>query len=123
MGAWCGYVAVPPGHLAHKMDDDELHEIFPEISVHGGITYSSFHYENGVLDFANKNDWVFGFDCCHAYDYWPGMGLMRIKHLVQLHDDGFPPDDLFAWKSWDIYRDFYYVEEQATGLARALALV
>jgi hypothetical protein len=41
MGAWCGYVAVPPGHSAYGKDYDEV-----PVEVHGGLTYADFCQED-----------------------------------------------------------------------------
>ena len=56
-----GYVAVPPGHPAYKMDYDTL--MFP-LKVHGGLTYADFG--DGIN--VPKNWWVFGFDTSHFDD-------------------------------------------------------
>jgi hypothetical protein len=62
-----GYVAIPPGHPAYKMDYDCLEF---DLKVHGGITYADF----GDGTNAPKDWWVFGFDTSHFGDSlssWP----------------------------------------------------
>ena len=56
-GSWCGYVAVPPGHPAHELDQGFL----DGIEVHGGITWSGPRRDGAEL-------WWVGFDCGHAGD-------------------------------------------------------
>lgn len=74
-GAWCGYVAVPPGHPWHGrswMDDDGG----PEVEIHGGITFSDKCTPGGeichVPEPGEPDDvWWLGFDCGHAFDVCP----------------------------------------------------
>lgn len=76
MGAWCGYVAVPPGHPWHGADCCDL-ELY---AAHGGLTFA------GPCDPGEGPDqichvpmpgepddvyWI-GFDCGHAGDLAPG---------------------------------------------------
>jgi len=35
-GAWCGYVALPPGHRYFEKPYDEI-----DVAVHGGLTYAN----------------------------------------------------------------------------------
>jgi len=72
-GAWCGYVAVPPGHPWHGVDYSDLPDYGPD--VHGGLTYASECYGQvchvpapGEPD----NVWWLGFDCHHYLDRAPG---------------------------------------------------
>lgn len=58
MGALCGYVTVPyPLYYSHGKTK------LQQLSVHGGITYSSF----------DDNGYRIGFDCNHATDWVPGI--------------------------------------------------
>jgi hypothetical protein len=64
MGAWCGYVAVPPGHPAHRKHYNEV-----DVEVHGGLTYSEEC--QGVICHTPKpgepdDVWWLGFDCGHT---------------------------------------------------------
>jgi hypothetical protein len=66
VGAWCGYVAVPPGHPWHGANYTEV-----PAEVHGGLTYSDGC--NGeichVPSHGESDDvWWLGFDCCHSGD-------------------------------------------------------
>lgn len=67
-----GYVVIPKGHPMYGMDYDRIHEEYPGIEVHGGLTYSN----KGSAQFGNTSpeDWVIGFDTCHYGDdltNWP----------------------------------------------------
>ena len=62
----CGYVELPKKHKLHGKDNMDNEEIFNEIDVHGGVTYT------GEIRFKQQNytvDYVVGFDCAHAGDY------------------------------------------------------
>lgn len=59
LGFWCGYVYVGNEHPLFKhVDQDNTYDY---INVHGGVTH--------------KHDGKFGFDCGHAGDLSPYMGL------------------------------------------------
>ncbi len=100
-GAWCGYVAMPPGHPWHgKTGCAE----YPEVSVHGGLSYGNAcggdicHVPRpGEPD----NVWWLGFDCVHAFDVAPAReamtGWMRIEG--------------------EVYRTLDYVQAECRGLA------
>ncbi len=84
------------------------------LKVHGGITYSDDHCPT----FKKKPDeWWFGFDCAHCYDYRPGdmQGLeIHLKVMNDMKRDGYgSAKDLKAWnayynrlKAGEIERDF-----------------
>lgn len=66
MGAWCGYVAVAPGHPWHGKD---YGDVGPE--VHGGLTYSErCAGEICHVPQSGESDdvWWLGFDCIHSGD-------------------------------------------------------
>jgi hypothetical protein len=79
-GAWCGYVAVDDKHplygvayTAPELDD---------APAHGGLTYSGAAHELSALvqaGFVRNADtasaWLFGFDCCHAFDLMPAVSI------------------------------------------------
>lgn len=73
-GAWCGYVAVPPGHPAHGVKYDNV-----EVDVHGGLTYGRACEGSICHDVPQPGEpdavWWLGFDCNHAYDYAPAMEM------------------------------------------------
>lgn len=41
-GALCGYVGVPESHPMYNVEYDNVHNAYPDLSVHGGLTYSDF---------------------------------------------------------------------------------
>jgi len=70
MGAWCGYVGLPPAHAEHGKSYNELWSY----NVHGGLTYSApcsgkiCH----VPEEGRPHDvWWLGFDCSHGGDQCP----------------------------------------------------
>lgn len=74
MGAWCGYVGVPPGHPWHGLGYDQI-----DAEAHGGLTYSDScggpicH----VPRLGESDDvWWVGFDCIHYMDDAPGLRAM-----------------------------------------------
>jgi hypothetical protein len=58
LGYLCGYVAVPSDNPLYEMD--YTNSRFPDLEVHGGVTYSS-HMEK-------EGPWLIGFDCAHWGD-------------------------------------------------------
>jgi hypothetical protein len=104
IGAWCGYVAVPPTHPWHGVDywPDEKHPVM-DVSVHGGLTYASSCYGQ-ICHVPKPGDtddvWWFGFDCAHAYDETPYVGTYG--------------------SSYGTYRDVAYVKAEVEKLATQL---
>ncbi len=56
----CGYVAVPPKHVAYGLHCNDFNLI---MNVHGGVTFSSESPEFGI-----ENAWWIGFDTNHICD-------------------------------------------------------
>lgn len=119
-GAWCGYVAVLPGHPWHglgysqcieKHDHDDEWSCYDhcpgsKVSVHGGLTYAGpCRPPICHVPAAGESDdvWWFGFDCSHAYDYVPRLAMLGSSGLA------------------DVYRDLAYVRYEAEQLAEQLA--
>lgn len=72
MGAWCGYVGMPPGHPWHGTNDVDA-------DVHGGITYAARC--DGEICHVSKpgqsdDVWWLGFDCNHYNDLAPALLLL-----------------------------------------------
>ena len=69
LGAWCGYVGVPPGHPWHGKAYSDLTDPFPE--VHGGLTYSD-RCQGAICHVPRPGEsddvWWLGFDCNHSGD-------------------------------------------------------
>jgi hypothetical protein len=115
MGAWCGYVAVDPGHLLHGEDYDMASEML-DIDVHGGLTFADRCQEGrpeseGICHVPQPGQphdvWWFGFDTAHAGDLVPSMARYEA-----------------AWglgNRVDIYRDLAYVQAECASLAKQLA--
>lgn len=124
LGAWCGYVGLPPGHPFHGVGyssctatdctEEWCYDHSPEgiVRVHGGLTFSSSCHESdkgegfGIchtpFEGRPHDVWWLGFDCAHAGDYTPGLG------------DLYPEEQ---------YRDLGYVKSECASLARQLAEV
>lgn len=109
LGAWCGYVAVPPGHPAYGLHYDDV----PGIDVHGGLTYAAACQETGdpatgvchvPYPGRPQDVWWLGFDCVHAFDFAPEA---RFR--------------LFADSPQAVYRDQVYVRAEVERLAAQLA--
>ena len=74
LGAWCGYVGVPPEHPDHGKSYNELWRYY----VHGGLTYSESC--SGKICHVPEpgrpaHVWWLGFDCSHSSDATPDQGL------------------------------------------------
>jgi hypothetical protein len=99
MGVWCGYVAVPRGHPCFGMHYDAIHDKYPDLDVHGELTYAEpldnptdFNFDDSreererkKLEASQKADyWELGFDCGHADDIVPHMRDMadRFARLI-----------------------------------------
>ena len=61
LGVRCGYVLVPAYHPWAELDLDTI-----PVNVHGGLTYSCPE---------GDSRWI-GFDCAHAGDGWPDLGIL-----------------------------------------------
>lgn len=95
-GHLCGYVAC----------DEDLYDsnedLFDEIEVHGGITFSSVLPE--------LNTFCLGFDCAHAWDIVPSMEKMYLDRGVEFH---FKSD-------LSTYKNMSYVIAETLGLAEQI---
>lgn len=108
LGAWCGYVGVPPGHRHHGADMDDVNVV-----VHGGLSFAAPcepdderpHVERicHVPAPGEPDDvWWLGFDCSHGHDAIPMLSsTMTLPGAV--------------------YRTVDYARDQATRVARQLA--
>jgi hypothetical protein len=103
-GAWCGYVAVAPGHPLHgktDMDDD-----VGSLRVHGGVTYTAEcrgHICHVPAPGEPDNVWWIGFDCSHYGDLSPDRSNI------------FPEET-------SVYRGLAYVEAEVESLASQLEI-
>lgn len=104
-GAWCGYVAVPPGHPWHGL---RVSALAADVNVHGGLTFASPCHEaedgTGICHVPEPGEpvdvWWLGFDCAHhPGDFDPG----RVRVSPTLEDE--------------VYRTVEYVAAQVTALA------
>jgi len=111
LGAWCGYVGVPPGHRFHGADFDDV-----LVDVHGALSYGApcepdderSHVERicHVPQPGEPDDvFWFGFDCSHYHDVIPNLVM-----------SGFPYRD-----DESSYKTTAYARAEVTSLARQLA--
>lgn len=124
MGAWCGYVAIPPGHPLFGVIDTRGGDSF---EVHGGITYSKVGRQGpiGHVPLPGESDdphWV-GFDCGHASDLIPSFEI----YSGSLEKIGLPKEAAPLFRSLrqraagSTYRDLPWVVEQTNSLADQIA--
>lgn len=100
VGAWCGYVGVPPGHPLHGKPFGDVDSVSP----HGGLTYSDKCQGDicHVPGLGEPDDvWWLGFDCVHANDYAPGFRAPKLAKMTT-------------------YRRLDYVMDEVEGLAKEL---
>jgi hypothetical protein len=121
VGAWCGYVGVPPGHPWHGKEYDACQTAERDEwgcsgpFVHGGLTFSGAcshgdpaHSICHVPGRGEPDDvWWLGFDCAHSGDYTD----MKCDDAWLAR---FPPRG-------DVYRDLDYVRREAASLAAQAA--
>jgi hypothetical protein len=120
LGALCGYVGVPEGHLCFQVDHCVVEDRYPAMWVHGGLTFSDFCQEGpeeeGICHLVEPGEpdrvWWLGFDCAHGGDLVPKLEANRSEHAL-------------LWglqrEFRDEYRDLAYVTEQVASLAAQLA--
>jgi hypothetical protein len=119
-GAWCGYVAVPPGHSLHGKPYDDA-----DVSVHGGLTYAnrcSGHICHTPQPDDSDDVWWFGFDCLHGGDFGPAMHA-RMRDLGSPYaDEPYDHAKAVAAHSFfvDVYRTLDYVRAETNALAEQL---
>lgn len=107
-GAWCGYVAVPPGHPAYERRYEQV-----DVTAHGGLTYSD-HCQGHICHEPEPGQsdkvWWLGFDCAHCDDVQPALrASLRILSGI--------PNPL----PWGTYRTLEYVKKEIYELADQLA--
>lgn len=112
LGAWCGYVAVPPGHPMHGKDYNDC-----PVEVHGGLTFAEFcspsEDETAICHTPEPgepdNVFWFGFDCAHWRDLAPGqLAFHREMNIEALPTLG------------ETYRTLDYVVRETEALAAQL---
>lgn len=113
VGAWCGYVAVPPGHPWHGLEYDDVQWHYG-LGVHGGLTFAGEcggHICHVVEPGEPDNVWWLGFDCAQAGDYVPGLeGLLREMRAQRGRT---------APSADGVYRDIAYVTDEVRRLAES----
>jgi hypothetical protein len=116
MGAFCGYVGLPPGHPLHGKRYQELEEAHEALTVHGGLTFSDACHEDGHICHVPqpgepKDVWWLGFDCNHSGDFDPGGQALIAKTL---------PAACYWKDAHSTYKTLDYVRSEVEGLAAQL---
>jgi hypothetical protein len=109
LGAWCGYVGVPPGHPWHGQGYDAV-----DAEAHGGLTYAAAcarHVCHVPAPGEPADVWWVGFDCGHAEDRIPGMEAAYAAMGLRLRPSPWPGVEV-------AYRDLTYVRAEVEDLAR-----
>lgn len=120
-GNWCGYAAVPPGHPRHGTGYDDV-----EVDVHGGLTYAG-PCEGLICHVPKPGEpddvYWFGFDCCHAGDFSPGMDTQIRGYGIRQDRPRYDHAKALAAHDWtvDTYRTLDYVQAETNRLAEQLA--
>lgn len=117
-GAWCGYAAVSPGHPDYEKDYDAV-----PVEVHGGLTYAE-HCQGHICHVPEPGEseeaWWLGLDCCHAWDYSPGLEATVASAAGRAMR--FPGADLLGNGLFhETYRDLTYIQGEVESLAQQLA--
>lgn len=111
LGAWCGYVGLPPGHPLHGRkawgtggEEEQKDDRLDRLEVHCGVTYANEcagHICHVPAEGEPDHVWWIGFDCGHSGDLTPGLPF-------RMGDRG------------DSYRDLEFVVTETEGLAAQL---
>jgi hypothetical protein len=104
LGNLCGYVILPKNHIVFENHYDD--EIFQDIDVHGGLTYSEHDHRDIEANEENPL-WILGFDCAHSGDLMPGSPYLQI---VPEYEKRFGRN----------YRNLDYVIKECKSLAKQL---
>lgn len=128
MGAWCGYVGLPPGHPFREMEYDDI-----PVEVHGGLTFGPaecMEDERLVCHVTHDPEeedvrWI-GFDCLHIGDTAPGMMASEAYLNSKQREEGKPEFHLYDEGDKGAfltvtYKPLAYVTEEVTNLARQVA--
>jgi len=127
MGTRNGYCSVSMAHpfyrksYSHETISDLQHNIEDVLYVHGGVTYS------GEIEWAleqdsslPRNQWWFGFDCCHANDA-ADTSLINdpvAKKFVEDMEESLSKSNLNFEKT---HKDLDFVVEQCDNMADHLS--
>lgn len=111
-----GYVALPKNHPLTGIDYNTIHDLLPDMQVHGGLTFctqSNYAKSEGHKPYRiNGMAWTFGFDCAHLNDYCPKLDETLTKVMETTNHSMHP--------SRNVYRDVVYVRQQVNNLADQL---
>ena len=113
IGAWCGFVGIPPTHTLYMVPHTDPSYCY--VDVHGDVTFSGFKDMESVLFSPPTKTWWVGFDAMQDTDLCPGAGSVipvtkarRIKGKVSTIEQE--------------YRDMEYIQNEVNFLAVQLAM-
>lgn len=115
LGNWCGYVGVTTDHPLFGKHYDT-----PDVSVHGGLTFSDVcrphdTEDTGICHVPGEGEpdhvWWFGFDCAHFNDFSPGLEATTRKVMPEGH---------VSSMAGNPYRTLKYVQKECANLANQL---
>ncbi len=106
MGHRCGYVEVPEGNPVWSVED-YMGKDYPDLSVHGGVTFVGWRISSEGL-VAGETWWV-GFDCAHHMDS-PDPKLKTNDNAI-----------MYDYRNDGIVRSEAYVIEECEKLAEQIA--
>ncbi len=113
-GNYCGYVGVEKTHPAY--DKGYGDDLFDDVSVHGGLTFSGLCHDEkdpeiAICHVAPEPVFWLGFDCAHFQDYDPGRVAMKKSQGIEI------------WEDIRHYRDLPYLVRQCELLASQLKVM
>lgn len=83
IGAWCGYIGVPPEHpwaaakSAHGHGGNPDGTYLDDVDVHGGVTFGPCVGDDEIRHTEAPADTLYvGFDCAHYGDAVPGLRVL-----------------------------------------------
>lgn len=116
IGAWCGFVGLPPQHPLYMAAANDA--AFRFVDIHGGITFAAFMDEDATEFQPAEKSWWVGFDAMQDGDYCPNAHAVnakdRPKHMRRLKGK--------VSSLMQEYRDLEYVFNEVSFLAVQLAM-
>lgn len=92
-GHLCGYVGLPSGHPYYHKGYQDI-----PVIVHGGFTFA----EPGDGEQFELGYWWIGFDCAHAGDIAPYMGMRLAQSMVRKEDEEYRDIDFVTQEIKDL---------------------
>jgi hypothetical protein len=126
MGALCGYVGLPEGHVLHGLEYNSA-ELTARLDSHQGLTFSDFLTEASPglgLPTDLARHWWIGFDCSHSGDDMPAMEalLSSIPSVSRSHERLKEAKERLGGDRWrETYKTVEFVRAWVEDLAQCVA--